>query len=180
MNDIGVKVRLLRRRLGLTIEQAAAAAGISKPFLSQVERGVSVPSITSLTGIAKALGVSMQYFIDLPHESANVRRARDASFFSVGSAGDMYSRLSGSFPDRKLEVVVTRMPPGHTDTEVTTHAGEEFVYVMEGELEITIDGQSFRMGVGDSAHYPSTSSHSWLNPGKTETVLMWVGTPRLF
>jgi len=180
MNELGEKIRSLRRRLGFTIDQTAIAAGISKPFLSQVERGHSVPSISSLTGIAKALGVTMQYFMEVPNEADNVRRASDASFFSFGDSAAMHARLSASIPGRKLEVVLTRMPPGHTDTEVTTHAGEEFVYVLEGELLIELEGKSFRLGVGDNAHYPSTARHKWLNPGKTETVLLWIGTPLLF
>lgn len=63
---LGSKIRALRQRLKRTLDDTATAAGISKPFLSQVERGLASPSLTSLAGIAQALGVTVQYFVDTP------------------------------------------------------------------------------------------------------------------
>jgi quercetin dioxygenase-like cupin family protein len=63
---------------------------------------------------------------------------------------------------------------------VTTHAGEEFVYVISGEMSLTLEGKTFLLNAGDSAHYESTVPHSWANTGDVETTLVWVGTPRLF
>ncbi|MFM0161994.1 cupin domain-containing protein [Paraburkholderia sediminicola] len=179
MAELGEKIRSLRRRLGLTLDGVATTAGISKPFLSQVERGHATPSMTSLMGIAKSMGVAVQYFVDIPSEEKNVRRARNARFFTFGDSADMYSSVSCPLLDCQLEALLTRIPPGRTSTEVTTHAGEEFIYVLEGELLICVETESFRLVAGDSAHYKSTKSHSWLNPATTDAVLLWVGTPRL-
>src|SRR5476649_1919111 len=66
--SIGSKIRALRQRFKRTLDEVATSAGISKPFLSQVERGHATPSITSLVEIARALGVTVQYFVDTPTE----------------------------------------------------------------------------------------------------------------
>jgi quercetin dioxygenase-like cupin family protein len=74
-----------------------------------------------------------------------------------------------------------KLPAGQSKpAEVTTHAGEEFVYLIQGELQLTLEGKTFVLHAGDSAHYESTAPHSWANTGDAETVLVWVGSPRLF
>lgn len=65
------------------------------------------------------------------------------------------------------------MPPGQKRSEVTTHAGEEFLYVIEGEVSLTLEGKSFVLHAGDSAHYQSTVPHSWVNTAKIESVVVW-------
>jgi quercetin dioxygenase-like cupin family protein len=71
------------------------------------------------------------------------------------------------------------MPPEQERSEVTTHAGEEFVYVITGQVSLTLDGKTFELRAGDSAHYVSTLPHSWANTAPIESVVVWVGTPRL-
>ena len=80
--SLGNKIRALRQRLKLTLDETSTIAGISKPFLSQVERGRATPSITSLVRIAKALGVTMQYFIDTPTEAFRYAAATRCSISS--------------------------------------------------------------------------------------------------
>ena len=81
--SIGIKIRALRQRLKRTLDEVATTAGISKPFLSQVERGHATPSITSLVGIARALGVTVQYFVDTPTEDKSVRQRKRAEVLRV-------------------------------------------------------------------------------------------------
>ncbi|PMS16851.1 DNA-binding protein [Trinickia dabaoshanensis] len=178
--DLGSKIRALRHRLHKTLDETATVAGISKPFLSQVERGLATPSLTSLAGIATALGVTLQYFVDTPSEERSVRRSGQLRFFSFADSTDLFARLTNSSVGSQLESILVRLPPGQPSAEVTTHAGEEFVYVISGEMSLTLEGKTFALYAGDSAHYESTVPHSWSNTGKTETTLVWVGTPRLF
>lgn len=179
--DLGGKIRALRHRLHKTLDETATAAGISKPFLSQVERGLATPSLTSLAGIATALGVTLQYFVDTPSEERSVRRAAQLRFFSFADSTDLFARLTNSSVGTQLESILVRLPAGQKEAaEVTTHAGEEFVYVISGELSLTLEGKTFVLNAGDSAHYESTVPHAWANTGEVETTLVWVGTPRLF
>jgi transcriptional regulator with XRE-family HTH domain len=179
--NLGGKIRALRQRLKRTLDETATAAGISKPFLSQVERGLATPSLTSLAGIAHALGVPLQYFVDTPSEERTVRRAEQLRFFSFAGSANLFARLTSSSVGSQLESLLVKLPAGQKKaSEVTTHAGEEFVYLIEGELQLTLEGKTFSLRTGDSAHYESTVPHSWANTGSVETTLLWVGSPRLF
>jgi transcriptional regulator with XRE-family HTH domain len=177
---IGSKIRALRQRLKRTLDETATAAGISKPFLSQLERGHATPSITSLVGIARALGVAVQYFFDTPTEARSVCRGEELKFFSFGDSANLFGRLTNLSGGRKLEAILVRMPPGQKPSEVTTHVGEEFLYVMSGQISLSLEGKTFRLQADDTAHYESTVPHAWANTANEETVLIWVGTPRLF
>lgn len=177
---IGSKIRALRQRLKLTLDEAASAAGISKPFLSQVERGHATPSITSLTGIAKALGVTMQYFVETPSEARSVCRSEALQYFSFANSNDSFARLTNLTEGRKLDAMLVRLPAGSKSNEVTTQAGEEFLYVMSGQVSLILEEQTFVLNAGDTAHYEATLPHEWSNSGAEEAVMVWVGTPRLF
>ncbi|MEM5421927.1 MULTISPECIES: cupin domain-containing protein [Paraburkholderia] len=178
--SVGSKIRGLRQRQGRTLDDIASAAQLSKPFLSQVERDRATPSITSLVSIAKALGVPVSYFVDAPTEAGCVCRGQDLKFFGFANSADLYARLTNPSGGRQLEAILVRMPPGERSSEVTTHAGEEFLHVLSGEMTLTLEGQTFVVRAGDSAHYESTVPHAWSNTSDQETVLLWVGTPRLF
>ncbi|TKC87653.1 cupin domain-containing protein [Trinickia terrae] len=179
-SELGGKIRALRQRLKRTLDETASAAGISKPFLSQVERGLASPSLTSLKGIAGALGVTMQYFVETPSEERSVCRADQLKFFSFADSTNLFARLTNSTGGRQLESILVRLPPGQRRSEVTTHAGEEFLYVVSGQMVLTLEGKAFELHAGDSAHYESTVPHAWVNTGNSEAAVVWVGTPRLF
>lgn len=178
--SIGSKIRSLRQRLKRTLDAVATTAGISKPFLSQVERGHATPSINSLISIARALGVTVQYFIDAPTEDKSVRRGSELKYFEFDGSANLFGRLTNLAVGGQLEAILVRMPVGLNPSEVTTHAGEEFLYVMSGEISLTLEGTTFVLKAGDTAHYESTVPHAWCNTAHEETVIVWVGTPRLF
>ncbi|MBR8234337.1 XRE family transcriptional regulator [Burkholderia sp. AU42008] len=178
--SLGNKIRALRQRLKLTLDEAATTAGISKPFLSQVERGRATPSITSLVRIAKALGVTVQYFIDTPTEARSVCRGDALRYFQFTNSANSFARLTNLVDGRKLDAILVRIPAGQSPSEVTTHAGEEFLYVMRGRVALTLEDCTFVLSTGDTAHYESTMPHAWHNTADEEAVIVWVGTPRLF
>jgi transcriptional regulator with XRE-family HTH domain len=178
--SLGNKIRSLRQRLKRTLDDIATAARISKPFLSQVERGLASPSLTSLVGIANALGVTLQYFVDTPTEERSVSRGDQLQFFGFSDSANLFARLTNLTGGRQLEAILVKMPPGKKHSEVNTHAGEEFLYVISGKVSLTLEGKTFSLQAGDSAHYESTVSHSWANAALIEAVVVWVGTPRLF
>jgi transcriptional regulator with XRE-family HTH domain len=177
---IGGRIRVLRQRLSLTLGDVAAMAGLSKPFLSQVERGRATPSLQSLAGIARALGVTMQYFVEAPSEAKSVRRADALQFFSFADSATSFARLTDQADGRQLDAVLVKMPAHQARTAAASPAGEQFVYVMRGEIALTLDGRSFTLKPGDSAHYEATVACAWRNASPEEAWLVWVGTPRLF
>jgi quercetin dioxygenase-like cupin family protein/DNA-binding XRE family transcriptional regulator len=178
--SLGNKIRALRQRLKRTLDVTATAARISKPFLSQIERGLATPSLTSLAGIASALGVTVQYFVDTPSEERSVSRGDQLKFFGFADSTNLFARLTNLTGGRQLEAILVKMPPGQKRSEVKTHAGEEFLYVISGKVSLTLEGKTFLLQAGDSAHYESSTPHSWENMVFIDSVVVWVGMPRLF
>ncbi len=122
----------------------------------------------------------MQYFVDTPTEAKSVRRSDELQFFSFADSANLFARLTNVSGDRQLDAILVRLPAGQPPSEVTTHAGEEFLYVLRGEISLNLEGTAFVLRAGDSAHYESTVPHGWANTAGDETVLVWVGTPKLF
>jgi len=175
----GHRIRALRRQRGMTLQQVGVRSGLSIPFLSQVERDRVSPAIASLAGIAKALGVSMSYFVEVPAETATFRTPKEVQEFKLNGGSERISRLAGRFDGRQLEPLLVHIPPGGGVPRFE-HAGEEFFHVLRGKLTVTLGTEKRVLGPGSSGHYRSTITHGWRNEGKTEVVMVWVGTPPLF
>jgi mannose-6-phosphate isomerase-like protein (cupin superfamily) len=79
-----------------------------------------------------------------------------------------------------MEPHLFRIAPEAGSGESYTHEGEEFLYVLRGDLEITVDGEEYRLKTGDSFYFESSTPHRWRNPGRKETLLLWVNTPPTF
>lgn len=177
---IGNRIRALRQRLKRTLQETATMAGISKPFLSQVERGHATPSIATLSGIADALGVTLQYFVETSDEAQAIRKGDDLKFFGFAGSANQFGRLTNAGANRLLDAQLVRMPVGGAASDVVTFAVEEFMYVMSGEVSLKLEGRTFVLQAGDTAHYESSVPHAWVNTADEESVFVWVGTPKLF
>ncbi len=175
----GRRIRTLRQRLRLTLDEAAAQAGISKPYLSQVERGHATPSLRSLIGIARALGVALQYFIETPGEAQIVRRAERVTFKGFSGSQNQYGYLTKPDGNLSLEAQLVKIPAGAQHFEVAAQSAEELMYVLSGEVSLTLEDTTYVLRAGDTAHFESAAPHGWANPTDTESVFVWIGTPKL-
>lgn len=176
---LGSKIRSLRQRMQLTLEEAATSAGISTPFLSQVERGLARPSVATLMAIARVLGVDIQYLLDAPREERYVARGDRLTFFGFADADKRFARLTQVTDGGRMEALLVRIPAGQRLDEIAARAGEQFWYVLSGTVTLVLEGKTYVFREGDSAHYDSTDAHHWQNTGEREALLMWVGTPNL-
>jgi transcriptional regulator with XRE-family HTH domain len=179
---VGASVRELRVARQLTLQELAGSAGLSVGHLSQVERGLSSPSVDALRRIAQALGVTIGWFFRVPpareagNEGAYIVRAgaRRRLLFDSGITDELLSPHLGG----RLEAILSRFAPGSSSgPEPYTHRGEEVGVVVEGALELWIDGELFELRVGDSFAFPSTKPHRYRNPTDREAVVVWVVTP---
>jgi transcriptional regulator with XRE-family HTH domain len=180
INEIADKIKDLRKEKGLTLKDLSTKTGLSVSFLSQVENGASSLAITSLKKIAEAFDVAINYFFDVPQVHNFLVKSEEEEIFKMEGSDSEFIRLSGDFPNRKLEALITIIPPEHKHGSNFTHPGEEFVYVLEGALIVDINGTEYLVKAGDSIHYPSTLSHQWANPLKQETKILSVLTPLIF
>lgn len=185
IREIGPAIRELRQKQGLSLRDLSGKAGCSISFLSLVERGRSSPALTSLLRIASALGTSVgSFFPDVAGRRDNgggrmphVARASGARQLSTGSQRT-YRLLSGRGFDHVLEPLLVTVEPSETIEEPYTHEGEEFAYVLSGELLFIIDGVEHRLGRGDSIHFRPTVPHSIHNDTDEPVQAVWVLTPR--
>ncbi|ALL14143.1 helix-turn-helix domain-containing protein [Caulobacter henricii] len=172
---IGARIKSRRKALGLTLQELAERSGLSKPFLSQAERDLTTPSLMSMLALAKGLQVEVSYFMEIPQAQDMVRRADNPAQIAVASPVTYYD-LSSALPDRKLDAVLMRIPPGHC-FPVDTRNGEHFRYVLQGELHARAGDIQTVLKAGDSMHFDARAPHTVENRSDQEALLLYVGTP---
>jgi transcriptional regulator with XRE-family HTH domain len=180
MEDIFNKIKFLRKEQGMTLKELSSKTELSVSFLSQIERGETSLAITSLKKIADALGESMVYFFEDHNDLNYAIYEENQKPFRIGSSDATLVSLSNHFPDRKMDTFIITLDPNHKDSELVQHPGEEFYYVMEGEVVIYIGEKKYCLKKGDAIHFPSTVLHKWENPCDRKTVLISSVSPAVF
>ncbi|BCJ68894.1 helix-turn-helix domain-containing protein [Polymorphospora rubra] len=188
---VGARMRRFRTERGLTLRGLAARSGLSIGFLSQVERGVSSIGLTALNSVAAALDRPVAEFFDdgsapaeevpparLPTHFTLTRAASGATEYVSGQ--QTYRMLSDRGPNLVLEPMLVHIAPGGRRDEAYGHGGEEFAYVVSGELLYEVDGVEHRLYPGDSLHLRSNAPHRLYNDTDEVTTVVSVVTPRLF
>jgi len=176
---VGALIRARRRQQQMTLTGLGEVAQVSVGYLSQVERDQATPSLGTLAQIAKALGVSIDYFIATPAPHSALTRATERNQFSVNGSSVVYERLGADFPGNQLSSFVMTVPPGYR-SETVAHEGEEMLYVLEGAITQRLDGEEMIMQAGDSLHFRGNRPHSWSNHTDQPARLLWTGTLTLF
>ncbi len=178
-NDLGDALRSRRKGLGLTMQYVADHAGLSVGFISQVERGLTAPSLASLASIAEVLKTDITAFLKQPPKTGQTTHEVNRLAYSVSGADVSYERLSTSFPGSKLHSVIVHEPPGHR-IEPISHRGEEMFYIIDGEITIEIEGDAEILRKGDSIHFDSRRVHSIWNHTILTASILWCGTMDVF
>jgi transcriptional regulator with XRE-family HTH domain len=164
---VGEKIRELREKKGLSLQDMANRTGYTSALLSQVENHLISPPLGALIKIAKALEVKVgTFFGEEPRAScAIVRRderkhiSRFASKEGV-SYGYSYESLGFDKKDRQMEPFLVTLEPATVKSEkLSTHDGEEFIFILEGEMEVILGGHKDVLHPGDSIYYDSTIPH---------------------
>lgn len=179
---IGDQVREMRKAKGLTLQQLADSIGRSVGYVSQVERGISSVDIQNLHEIAGALGVGINWFFQGDGAGSDdesgvvVRKARRRrlDFQGAGISEELLSpSLNGAF-----EVILGTFQPGAaTGEKQYSRPGEEAGVVLKGELELWVGEKHYQLHEGDSFAFPLSTPHRSMNPGSSETVVMWIIAP---
>src|SRR5215210_2659904 len=166
---VGKAIRTLRKEKGLSLRELSRRAGLSTSFLSMVERGRSSLALTSLNNVAKALDTELPELfaserkVRVSHPLPHVSRAKEDGRLSIASSQQVYKVLSPRAPGLIFEPLLVTVGPNSDREEPYSHEGEEFAYVIEGELIFTVDGEEYRLGSGDSIHLLPTVPHAIRN-----------------
>ncbi|MBA2398331.1 MAG: cupin domain-containing protein [Bradyrhizobium sp.] len=178
---VGQRIRDLRRSRKLSLEVVAGRTDLSIGFLSQIERGLSSPSLRVLATIADVLGVGIAGLFGATETAgtgsdAIVTREQQRAELNLWRTGISKQLLSPSGSDGRLNLFLVHMEPGgSTGDELYTHDGEEAGLVIEGEMNLTVDAESWTLKQGDSFRFASRRPHRFSNPsGKAKAVVLWV------
>ena len=174
---IGAHLRQLRARKKLSLAQVADAVGISVGFLSALERSQMSGSVGTLRKLARFYKTNILDFFDAGGASSRQVHPSQRKVLEAGNGVRMELLAWGN---TVMEPHLFRIAPRAESGDSYAHEGEEFIYVLRGELQICVDGEEYRLKSGDSFYFESGAPHRWHNPGRKETVVLWVNTPPTF
>ncbi len=168
-NLIGNKIRQIRETQEMSVEDLAQASNTNAELIGELEKGALIPSLTPLMQIARALGVRLGTFLDdAPHNapviarsgrSANVVRFSGNCEKCKTSTLDFFS-LARDKADRHMEpFLIDVHPPMSDEAKLSSHEGEEFIYVLKGAIEILYGKDKYNLTAGDSIYYDSVVPH---------------------
>ena len=164
---VGEKIKALREQKGLLLKDIADRTGFSAALISQMENHLVSPSLGTLIKLAKALDVKVGDFFGESHEDPYTIVRKDeqktASRFASKEGvkyGYSYGSLGFDLKNRHMEPFIITLEPATIKTSKTsTHEGEEFIYVLEGEMEVILGNHRDVLYPGDSIYYDSTIPH---------------------
>jgi transcriptional regulator with XRE-family HTH domain len=174
---VGARVRSLRRERGLTIEQLAVATGLTKGFISQLERDRTAPSLASIARICDALGVRLGTIFEHEPGPALVRK-HDRPL--IAGQPSTRNHLLSLRDEPRFKAIESEIAPGAgAGDELSSLPGEvEFVYVLDGSLELRIGEETHLLETGDALTYPLAKPHTWRNASATKPLrVLWLSVP---
>jgi transcriptional regulator with XRE-family HTH domain len=174
---IGGRLRAARQARGLTLEKVGDATGLNKGFISRLERDEVSPSVASLVAVCEVLGIRVGELFETPETS--LVRAGEGRRINFGGR-NVRELLLTPGTQGELQVIHSTIAPGGTGGPelYTLNCEVEFVYVVRGELEVTLSGEAVRLGAGDAFTFPGREPHTWGNPSGTEGCeVLWVLAP---
>ncbi len=175
---IGPRLRALRLKRNLSLGVVAAATGVSVGFLSAVERSQMSASVGTLRKLARFYNINILSLFNPSEENPRLVRPVERRVLEAGRGVRMELLAWGN---TVMEPHLFCIAPGAGSGESYAHEGEEFLYILRGQLAISLDqGEEYRLNPGDSFYFESSTPHRWVNPEKKETWVLWVNTPPTF
>jgi len=183
-HNLGEKVKTLRKKLGMTQKELGEQVGLTASFISQLEKNLISPSLDSLLKLSEKLHTQPVYFLaekqDGPWQKMVIKPSeRQDVHPQAGKTADVRLQLLVSdVLNRRMEpYLLTLRKGGKVKGHFFSHRGDEFVFVLDGELEVEIQGEKKILRPGDSLYIGPIAPAKWVNLGKGEAVLLWVLSP---
>ena len=179
-NDLGERIRLVRKDRRLTLKELEKVSGFSATHISEIERGKTSPTIGALIKIAQALGKDPSFFLEeqqLSETAVTRRQERPPMPEEIAQTAAEY--LTPGIPGGRLNAYMLSLEPGSENhPSYEPHPGEEGVYILSGTVVATVGGTSYTMNAGDALHYRSEQTHSFANAGPSKAEILLISTKR--
>jgi quercetin dioxygenase-like cupin family protein len=179
--EVGRRIKRLRGERNLTLKMVEAASGVSATHVSEIERGATMPTIKSLSRIARALGKRTEFFLE-ESELADVSVLTAESRVRESTPGGAASleRLTASIPGGTLQAVRVTLAPGRSHRAIRhAHDGVEAIQVVRGSVRVEVGDETHELQAGDTVQFDASLPHAYFNPSREqEAVLIWVASRR--
>ena len=180
---VGERVRTIREQKGLTIEDLASRTGYDTAMIKQIEENMISPPLGALVRLSKALDMKMGYLISSgTSKPFSIIRKQDRKPISRYASkkgvryGYAYESLAPDKKDRTMEPFLVTLEPADEEPLPSTHDGEEFIFVLDGEMEVRLGEEKHILHVGDCIYYDSTHPHLVKTVGNKNTRILAVLT----
>ena len=170
--DIGPKIKQLRIKNALTLEELASRCELTKGFLSQVERDLTSPSVSTLNDILEALGTSLSDFFQETKEEKLV--------FIDERAGTTVHWIVPNAQKNEMEPILLDIDPEGESQIIDPHDGEEFGYVLQGRIYLVYNEEELLVKKGETFYISGKHTHFIKNAGKSTATVLWITTPPTF
>ena len=173
---IGAKLRTTRRAQGLTIEQVAQATGLTKGFISRVERDETSPSVATLLMLCEVLSLPVGRLFEAPDRE--VVRLADAPLVNMGGVG-VVERMLTPRAESRVQLLRSRLEPGASGGPdlYTINSETEVVHVLTGALRLHFVTEQVVLEAGDTLTFAGRDPHTWTNAADGPTDVVWIMSP---
>ena len=176
--EIGQRIKSLRMKNNLTLEELASRTELTKGFLSQVERDLTQPSIATLNDIVEALGLTLAKFFQEDKEEKKVFTTED--YFVDEREGYTIRWIVPNAQKNEMEPILIELNANQKSQEISPHEGEEFGYVLAGRI-IVVDGdKEIVVKKGQTFYIKGTNLHYLKNESAQLAKVLWICTPPIF
>lgn len=176
--DIGHKIKQLRIKNALTLEELASRSELTKGFLSQVERNLTSPSVSTLNDILEALGVTLASFFQETKEEKTVFTQED--FFIDERDECTIHWIVPNAQKNEMEPILLDLPQNGVSAAIDPHDGEEFGYVLQGKITLINGDKAYTVKKGETFYISGRYTHELRNQGKQDAKVLWITTPPVF
>jgi transcriptional regulator with XRE-family HTH domain len=177
LSSFGARLRELRVRRGWTLQELAARSSLSKAFLSRLESGNRQASIAAALTLSRIFDVSLASLFESPPAETPCVIVRGASAVEKTANGLKYTPLSCAGRFFNLQPLRVKISPARRGREHYHHDGEEWVYVLSGQLTLSLAGKTYDLEPGDAAHFESRLPHRLIARGNRDAEVLVVAAP---
>jgi transcriptional regulator with XRE-family HTH domain len=177
--ELGERIKRFRLERNLTLKEVELKARVSATHVSEIERGMTSPTVGALAKIAKALGTEPSYFLQSdPYPNVSVVRKGARRVLRYEDWGARMGCLATGISHARMSFLEVELEPGlGHNLEPLTHSGEEFIHILKGVVEIHIGPERHLLKEGDCIHSRSSEPHTIRNIGDAPSRILWVASP---
>lgn len=183
-SNLGEKIRRLRKKIGMTQKELAEQVGLTPSFISQLEKNLISPSLDSLLKLSEKLNTPPIYFL-AEEESSSLQKMvtkpeerQEVRFSALKGRDIKFQLLVSDVLNRRMEPYLLTMEEGAgVEGHFCGHKGDEFAFIIQGEVEVEVQNDKYLLKQGDSLYIGSTFPSRWKNITKGDAVLLWILSP---